>query len=87
MTTMVAAWGKLTMEYDEKRRLVFGDVVDKMFWAVISGFLFWIGMSIMSLNEKMAIVVTQITYEARVNAEQSQQIKELEKELRKSGAR
>jgi|WetSurMetagenome_2_1015567.scaffolds.fasta_scaffold423072_2 hypothetical protein len=69
------------MKIDEKNRMVFGDFVDKVFWLVISGFLFWIAMSITALNEKIAVIVTQISYESKVNAEHETRLKELEREI------
>lgn len=86
MQHALSFWG-FELDYDKEKRLVFGDFVDKAFWLIISSFLLWIGISITSLNEKMAVIVTQISYESRVNAEQTAQIKDLERQLFNAKAR
>jgi hypothetical protein len=70
-----------TMRTENESRLVFGDFVDKVFWAVISGFLFWIAMSITSLNEKIAVIVTQIEFQNKINDDHGRRIETLEREV------
>ncbi len=52
-----------------KGRLDFGHLVDKMFWAAITGILYYgvqqigdLSKSVAELNQKMAVVVTQVQF-------------------------
>ena len=75
-------WSFLFVKDNEGRRLIFGDFVDKAFWLLICGFLGWIALSVTSLNEKMAVVITQISYEQQLNHEQDVRIREIEKSIK-----
>jgi hypothetical protein len=59
-TVFVQNWG-IEMKEDARHRMVFGDFVDKVFWLVISGFLFWIGFSVSELNKNMAVAINSIS--------------------------
>ncbi len=75
--TMQGEW----MMTDKRHRMVFGDFVDKVFWLVISAFLCWIALSVTSLNEKIAVIITQMAYQSQISNDHSSQIRDLQKDV------
>lgn len=77
-SAMVAdqSWG-IEMKEDRSHRMVFGDFVDKIFWLIISGFLFWIGLSVSDLNKNMAVAISQISTQKTTLEQHDQSLKSL----------
>lgn len=79
-TASIQNWGIL-MKEDGRHRMVFGDFVDKVFWLVISGFLFWIGFSVSELNKNMAVAINSISIQTTKLGEHDKAISELIKDV------
>lgn len=56
----------------EPHRLEFGQFVDKVFWSVIIVIAGYTARSINELNEKIAIVITQVSFqEKRIDGQEA----------------